>query len=834
MGVRAGWACVAAFAVLLAWEARADEEPEAIAAGAKIHANPANVNLYVPQRWGHMRLTLFNPHDNPAEFFCSTYFEEQPSLQYARRAWVPPHSLLQTVHPVFAPAVDDPNQQLLELKTLVLDSGGGGEALIGQAFGSLKVDSSFRIAKRGPVTALYDTVGIARLKSERMTAADFVLTARFEAVQGMNVVYLNDPFLPPGEEALDAVDQLVIADGRLAADAAGLAMVRRWLNGGGSVWVMLDRTGAPVLEALLGDEFACQVVDHIGLVNVIIESLLSHSDRLTSIDFDDPVDHVRVLVTDAEITHTVNGWPAAFRRPCGQGRLLVTTLGAEAWVRPRTEQYRSSRSIVPPTNFVTTSSLDQLATYIFAPKEAPPVPQQAAEAHVTEQVGYSVPPRTTVLGLLAAFSISLVGLAAVLIRQGRLEQLGVWGPAAALLTGGALVFAGHRSQGAVPATTAVLQLVQAIPGTDDVSITGTAAVYSSEAGLAETSGSRGGWILPNATGAEGTTRRIVWADEGRWQWENLPQSPGLRAASFRESRAVLPPLRAVATLDERGVVGRLDLPGSLRPADGVLATSSGRIGVHFADDGRFTADSSQVLSADQYIAADVLSDEQLRRSRTLAELLAPRKEGGFPPQPTLVFWTDRWETGLRFQSHSRETGSALVSVPITFARPASGTVITIPPPLLPYREGYGPDGIAPTGLFDARSGQWFPRYLPSTAWLEIRVPPELLPLEPRSLHLTVQVSGPVGKLDIAGFQDGKVIPIKTWIDPVGTLTFDVTDRGVLALSREGRLTLRVAAGDPDRPELTGHQSGDFEHKSYWQIESLKLELRAHVNGEPGA
>jgi hypothetical protein len=95
-------------------------------------------------------------------------------------------------------------------------------------------------------------------------------------------------------------------------------------------------------------------------------------------------------------------------------------------------------------------------------------------------------------------------------------------------------------------------------------------------------------------------------------------------------------------------------------------------------------------------------------------------------------------------------------------------------------------------------------------------------------RLTVRVTGPVGRLELAGWREGRVVALQTWIDPVGTLSATVDDPGVLQPTADGSLFLRVSGGDPKRPELTqlgGESSGQY---TYWRLESLEAELRSVV------
>ena len=90
----------------------------------------------------------------------------------------------------------------------------------------------------------------------------------------------------------------------------------------------------------------------------------------------------------------------------------------------------------------------------------------------------------------------------------------------------------------------------------------------------------------------------------------------------------------------------------------------------------------------------------------------------------------------------------------------------------------------------------------------------------------MQVNGPVGKLTLSGLhpKTKAIVPLKTWTDPVGSLSLEITDSDLLTASADGGLLLHVSAGDADRPELTQQEATESSIMSYWQIESLNLEL----------
>jgi hypothetical protein len=209
-----------------------------------------------------------------------------------------------------------------------------------------------------------------------------------------------------------------------------------------------------------------------------------------------------------------------------------------------------------------------------------------------------------------------------------------------------------------------------------------------------------------------------------------------------------------------------------------------------------------------------------------------REEWSGPP--LLVFWANRRNSGFQFDEGRRLLGASLVAVPLVLERPSAGTQVRIPAPFLPYRTTFQPDG-AWSSLWDHRHQEWQERNRPASTWLRIQLPAELLPIELTLARIIVQVSGPVGRFEISALrhrgereasEPGKpdVVSVKTWHDPVGTLAVEISDRELLQTSADGGIMLGVAAGDPDRPELTVSQG----KANYWKIEHLAIEIDGMV------
>ena len=95
----------------------------------------------------------------------------------------------------------------------------------------------------------------------------------------------------------------------------------------------------------------------------------------------------------------------------------------------------------------------------------------------------------------------------------------------------------------------------------------------------------------------------------------------------------------------------------------------------------------------------------------------------------------------------------------------------------------------------------------------------------------MRVTGPVGRLEVAGYKQDQIVLFKKWIDPVGTLEFPVTSGDALPIDANGGIFLRVSGGDPDRPELTKTESGQVEKANYWRIESFEFEFKAKTTDD---
>lgn len=788
---------------------------------------------YVPEKWGELHINMINSRDVARELLCVTYFDETPNLQFGRRVWMPARSKLQISHPVLIPKCDSTDGRAISLHSMIIDDSSSDDVLVKNESGQNLQSGAILVTREAQTTAIIGKA-IGGIVGEEITnpppeVSDLIAAGRAYQQLSSKLTLFIDPFLPADETSLNCYEHIVIADSRVADDFAALAALRQWLFTGGHLWVMLDRVDPIVLERLFGDDFKGHLVDRVGLTTVRIDESFSDSIQRSTVgdvvEYDDPVQMARVVIQDMNVMHSVNGWPASLTKRCGDGKLLITTLGARGWMKQ--------------TNLL--SPMTAIATDFFTPRETDLVPRSALEPQVREYVGYTVPSWMQIVGTLTCFSLCLVAIGIWLWRDGRLEHLGWIGSGLAVVVSIVLLLMGRSYRHRVPETVASIQIAQAMPGTDDVRTQGLIAVYHPEGSHASIRTNEGGRLLPEMSGVENLTRRMVTTDFGVWHWENLSQPPGLRVSPFTKGESVVDRLDASVTFDENGITGKYTgrLPAG---TDAMVATRSGRIGVTFQDSGAFVARASDVFNKDQFLNANLLADEQDRRRRTLEKLLNNPKRTDYPDRPQLMFWTDQWKNGFDFADNLKPQAATLVSLPLVIHRPANGTDIVIPPPMLPYRNRSSPEGLAPSTMWSYNRNEWQDRADPGSTWLSFRVPRELLPLDVRRARMEIKVSGPVGLIEIKGLKNQTVTSLFKKIDPVGTLTIEIDDPEVLTISDSDNVDLGVYAGDPSRPEMTRPKSepttttkrkiDSIEKVNYWRIDSLTLQLWAQTATPP--
>lgn len=796
-------------------------------------------NTLVPEQWGELHFHLENSSGTEREVLCTSYFAPDSTLQFGRQVWLPARSRLSLSHSVLAPQAGRLVNQTANVHSLLIERSQGSEILIKTDSGQLRHERSLLLTPMGRHTGIVAGWNTSDLVPQDVL--DLVIADRVNQGLDNRTTILGGEFLPADEQSLKYLDHLVLAENRVADDYSGLTAVRRWLHAGGRLWVMLDRTDPIVLERLLGDEFQGTVIDRVGLTTVRIDkppTLASAEGEVgEAFDYEEPVALAQVVVSGMKVWNTVNGWPAAMTASFGEGRVLVTTLGARGWVRPAAPVAEKTATHPPGRNsdFVPCAPMEDLAAYVLSPRPADPLSQKTLETFTEEFVSYSVPSWSTIAAIMSGLFASLIATGLWLRRIGRVEHFGWVGSLLAVSFGTVLFGIGLFHRYRVPATLASVQFAQAIPGTDDVRTQEAIAVYRPEANDSSINTSQGGELWPDMSGSEGTTRRLITTDLGAFHWDGLSNSSGLHLHAARTSTSAGNRIQAEATLDGDGIVGKCSgIPAS--GADSLLVTRLGRMSLKLNADGGFTARPEDVLGVDQFLGTNFVSDEQDRRRRILQELYRQPQWKDSLTIPQLLVWADDWDPGFRFGEGLVRRGDTLLAIPLRLIRPAPGTEIVVPSPLLSYATARSPDGLAPSGFWDDLKGEWQERTSPGTTWLAFRIPRDLLPLKATRGQLNVNVTGPIGRVEILGVKDGGAAKLETVASPVGTVVVALTDAEALNISDAGELILGISGGDPAQSATisttaSGATAGatpivNSAASSHWKVESLSLQLWA--------
>ena len=779
---------------------------------------PGGVRTSVTESWGSFDFRLTNPSDTDRRARVLLFFDGQPDVEYGRDVWVPAHSALST-RALVGPAAAQRAASARDVQVLLYDRSGGKDRLVLPP-GKQRVRSlSVPYRKRQATAALVlDRSGSEEDDAGRLPAPPSAteqthrLGRTFRQLLDLPVPLQEiDPgSLPPDPEAFEGIDYLVLASNRVGDNPAGTRALRRWLERGGRLWVLLDRVGPELLADLIGDALDFQVVDTVGLTSFTIRTGLSASGKALGSEqrHELPVKLVRVALPPFEQAgNNVDGWPAWFTRRVGRGKVVLTTLGPEAWTRPRRPGDPRTSDPQAAALPVPTAPLRAVADELSTSTEAEPFRVEAFGPLLAQEVGYNGVGRGTAAGVFAAFFLTLLILGVARKAVRRPELLAWLGPAAAFAAAVAFVLLGDLSRKLAPPTVAVAQVVEAAPGTGEAAIRGLLALYRTESGPAEVGAGRGGLLELNAAGLEGMTRRLVQTDLDARHWENLDLPAGLRLGEFRLTAPTPEPIRAVARFGPDGLEGVLNVGPFRAPADVLLNTSSGRnLAVRLGPEGAFRAGGRDTLPHDRYLVDAVLSDRQQRRHDLYRAFLGRDGRTPLDGRNLLLAWADPIDMHFNLEPGARAAGTALLVVPMRLERPAPGSRITVPGALVPWTRVVDGDPVpAPREGREA-----------TELHLRFQLPVEVLPLHVERARLAARIHAPSRRVAVTGRGDSGRIELTGVESPLDPIHVDITDGQFLRPDAAGGLHLDFTVGAA--PGAGG--SGDER----WAIEYLELEV----------
>ena len=796
-----------------------ETEPLAQDAGSqRFHVRvgaPAGIRRYTRDTWGMIAVQASNRTDEPAELVASAYFSSDPNLQYARKLWVPPRSSRYSWCPIRVPADIPLKDERTTIRTLVTDGLAEDAQLIKSSSGQMLGTSLLPMSKSSGVTGI-----LLNPEGNNEMAYEAIFAMRISLEMTRTVIDMTSEFQPPIPEALEGLHQLVIASDVIADDIAGQHAIRNWIERGGIAWIMLNRVDPEIVTQLLGDTLDLEIVDQIGLTEITIEDGAPENDTSEKGDrdyptrsYDEPLSFLRVLADDVDVLHRVHGWPASFSKQIGKGRVLVTTLDPQAFIQKRPS--KPGRDPLYDAAYIPWPFAESLAEQLFPLPQPPTLSPQEFAPFLSEQIGYQIVQRSTVLFMLSFFCLGLTGVGVWCFKVNKSERLAVVGPVIALVTAVFLIGIGFTSRHVVLPTVAAAQLIEVASESDQASLSGLVTLYDAEMISKPIAAGRGGVVVPQLEDLGGSTRRMIWTGLDEWYWEDLALPAGTHSLPFKLSTQIDSPIGATAQFGQEGLEGTLQHGPLEGLSDAIVATplSSG-IGARLNGDGSFTCTPNDVLAPGQFIAGAFMDDEQRRRQTIYQKLFVRRDEFAFPARPTLLTWADPLETHFRFSDRMQSVGSALVAIPLEIQRTPPGHRVRIPSSFMPFKLVVGPGGVRSSSIYSSLSGDWSLSRRAGQAWFRFRVPEQVLPLAIEEAIFGIQINAPSWQLEVSHVRGDVSKVIDTRSNPIGLLRIPITGSEEIKSDEHGNVTIgiKISSSDSDDKPLE------------WKVDTVWLQL----------
>ena len=798
--------------------ATADKDPSYTVAAAR-----SGTGVMTCGKWTMVSCNVLNPTDRPVEVLAASYFDGQPTLQYARRFWVPPQAKRTTWYPIRPPYTVDDSVHNWTIHTMLFDVTDGSERSIKFSSKRPNYESFFPISREFPVTGMIDDED----DEADGSSGKIVRAARVSRNLTMSLANLRSTSMPPLPETLQGIDQLVIASDSWREDPAAMVAIRRWLIGGGRAWIMLDKVDASTLPLLLGEAFHCDVVDRVLLDRFQILDDRGKPDPSHGKErvFDNPPELVRVVTANVKMMCTVNGWPAAFVYQIGDGEAILTTLEAKAWFRRRTKSDPKVSDAKKRLNVIATEPLTIIAERFLAAGTEPPLTPDHFRKFTSEAIGYRIVRRSVVSAVLVGFCGLLALLGWILARRHRAAWMGWLGPGLALAAGVVLFVVGGASRRSVPRTAAMGQWVELTDSVADVRMSGVLAFYDRQRWESPIGSTGGGFFVPDAVERSGTTCRMVWTDLDRWQWKKFRLGSTVEFAPFTYTTSTKRPWVARMTFGPEGLVGRVEGSSGVELSDAILAGNGGRLRVLVGDDGELTARSTDVLDPGQFLGSSTVSDEQRRRQSVLKQYFSLGRRRQLADRVSLLGWTNAWEMPFVLNNPEQRVGEALIVIPLRLERPIAGTNVSIPAALINYHAVARSDGTI-SAAYSMLENQWVQMISSTNASLRFQLPVEVLPLQVRRAIMSIKINAPKRQLEIVGHNEGSEVVLAESSSPVDIMQFTLDEPAALHVDESGGLVLTVRVGKhPDEEEKF------LESVVGWKIDDLSLQVDGVVAQE---
>lgn len=771
----------------------------------------AGSQRYAPGHWGLLESQVRNSGDSLETVRGLAWFDTDPALQFGRDVIVPPQSVRRSWFLVRGPDADS-SVRSMEL-TYGLAAATPGE----EPAGTQETTSKGLFVPRSRPRVLF----VNDTGPEEVQAYDLISSVRQQASPQMLLLDVPTRRLPPVEEAWDIADAVILTGDRIAHDTLAQTALLGWVRRGGSLWIPLDLIDHRIVQEMFADRLKLDVINRSSLNQFqIVPTAGSAEAPSPELLVETPVDLVRVVVDGAEVSHTIDGWPAAFHLQFGRGHVTFTAIGAGGlFVQPH--QFVDQSLVAPGEGIRFTNAASSVFQRVFGRVRTESFSAETLDQYVTSRIGYETPQRSIVGLLLGLHVVLSLVVMRVLHRRDRPGWV-LWScPVLAIVAAGLLVGAGSASRSAPPGQQ-IFQFVEAETGRSVATVEGTLAVYSDVDFSPRLGTETGAVFVPDRRAMQQARWRLIRSDLNRWHSEGIQLRPGVRTAPFKSRITLDRPLRAVGTLDANGLSGYLESPLALAPQDALIASRTHvTLPVDITADGRIET-SGAVLPPGQFLNASVVSAEQTRRQEVLREMFrADGRSSLNVTRPSLLFWTRPLDLKSGDLDAEAADGAALFMLPLEVIRPPAGSAVRVPSPLITYRAVPTAGSHATPAFFSNSQGTWSEYPRAGTITLLFQLPTELLPLEADSAVVTLKITAASRDVTVRGVS--RADAAGEFSSPVGVREVKL-DSAQFDVNETGGIPIQVSVGaaasesDADAPM----------QDRYWKMDWVQFEFRGRT------
>jgi hypothetical protein len=781
---------------------------------------PGGIRSYSAGKWGLAQVSVANRTQDDQVVKASVSVEGNDKLRFSRQVIVPAGSVRATSIPIHIPASVDGERQV---------------ALIGRVDGddgiqSREIEHAARILAPKSVAFIQDSELLSEKETEKIQF-EYEAAIALRSANGLSrmMAIIDSRFLPASIEAWEGVDYAILTGRALELNPAARQALRQWIAEGGRLWIQLNQTSLDSVRLLIGSSTDIELVDRVPLNQFQFEvSNTGSQSAPTIVDLEDPVELMRTVIDGAETMYRINGWPALTKTSIGSGAVYLSMLEGRGWVRPRDFRDDPYQDPLYYTDFIALEPLQNFGlNFLQAPAPAP-IPQSVSADYAVASIGYQVPERGLIFGILVAFCGVLATAGFTLGRFQKSEHV-IW---FTLIAGGVattmIVVSGWWQKGDIPTTASSFAVVEMLPDTGESIARGLVARYSGTADPVDIRTVQHCRIDPQTPELSGKIREFEWVNATQWSWGETPLPPGIQLLNLNRFHSFRTGGWANVEFGPDGLTGRWEgaiydqqesLAGdSHRVRHGLLVfPNSPAIAVNFNPDGTLVADADDVLAPGQFFSGELLEQRQQRQAAIyqawFSDYLLRRGTS-----PKLVVCSDSIPSGLQWQSDVRQLQDSLAVIPVRWLRPEVDGRLRIPGPAISVRSIASE--IGQSSIFNNQQEQWlFPATRASVTRLRFQLPQAVLPLRVEQATIEIDCNIPSRLLEIFRVQGESRVPLFARNNATGKLTIDLVADSQIEMDSQGGIIIDFVVGqlNQDVEEATMANSA-------WSIRSTMLDI----------